>query len=483
MKNLYDIIEGILDDEDDLVDDNKFYAKKWVEDNCTGRFNIMYLKDGTLKLSSGKLVIKNYKEKTIPADIVFSAINGSIVIEKCPKLTSLNGMIKEPEFMTMKGSLSIGNCPKFNTLEGLPHIIDGDFTLIGNPSLKSLEFAPEMVFGSISLMKNGKRFKEDVVNSYIKYSRRIDCSFEESDEILESVVNEALNEPHLLKLAKTLRDNGLSFANYVTVPQGYYAYDEVDASNVEVYNMVDKKQKSYAITDIRNICSDRLTGMAIGVKNNQYKCVLFRGKQFLWIESYGRVQEEPTTYIVQSFEGCDEIIIIELGNELRSYQKHGDRVKSREGMIRPGDESQYRDIARANIRRYKEIIAQNKMNKDKTYEEITNLVNKALQSYLKAATLLHKDPVKYADSIYSLQVAGDYINGRASYDRGKTYGKNGIMYFYEHYNRSYAQMHKQSTAFGVDKDYYYKNLKSCETQIRELCKKFENYLKQAGLDK
>ena len=97
MKNLYDIIEGILDDEDDLVDDNKFYAKKWVEDNCTGRFNIMYLKDGTLKLSSGKLVIKNYKEKTIPADIVFSAINGSIVIEKCPKLTSLNGMIKELE--------------------------------------------------------------------------------------------------------------------------------------------------------------------------------------------------------------------------------------------------------------------------------------------------------------------------------------------------------------------------------------------------
>ena len=99
-----------------------------------------------------------------------------------------------------------------------------------------------MVFGDITFMKNGKRFKEKDVQNYIKYSRRLDCSLDD-EEVMESLVNEALNEPHLLKLAKTLREIGMSFATYVANEIGYHlAWDDVDSSHVDTYNTSDATQ-------------------------------------------------------------------------------------------------------------------------------------------------------------------------------------------------------------------------------------------------
>ena len=63
MKNLYDIIEGLLDDEDDLVNDNKDFTKTWIEDNCTGKYKVMYLKDGTLKLTVNVMCLDYHTDR------------------------------------------------------------------------------------------------------------------------------------------------------------------------------------------------------------------------------------------------------------------------------------------------------------------------------------------------------------------------------------------------------------------------------------
>lgn len=479
MKNLYDIIEGLLDDEDDLVNDNKDFAKAWIEDNCTGKYKVMYLKDGTLKLSSGKLVIKGYKEANFPPYINFSSIVGDIVIEKCPNLTSIAGLIKDPEYMTMKGSLTIGNCPKFISLEGLPHILDGDFTLVGNTSLKNLEHAPEMVFGDITFMKNGKRFKEKDVQNYIKYSRRLDCSLDD-EEVMESLVNEALNEPHLLKLAKTLREIGMSFATYVADEIGYHlAWDDVDSSHVDTYNTSDATQLKLGMREVRNICADKYRSIAIGEANGEYQYVLLPGKRILNIGYKNRPYREQTSYIANYFESCDKIVIINLPSELSKFEKHIKRVNNREGVYEPGNEIQYRNIARANIKRYKEIIAQNKANKDKGYEEISKIIENCLQRYMKATMAVNKNPDKYADSYYSLATMNEIITGRETYGRGGTYGQDGIMTCYERYNESRVRIFKKSEY--SNKDYYMQNVKAYEKKIKALADRLEGYFKQFGV--
>ena len=479
MKNLYDIIEGLLDDEDDLVNDNKDFAKAWIEDNCTGKYKVMYLKDGTLKLSSGKLIIKGYKEANFPPYINFSSIVGDIVIEKCPNLTSVAGFIKDPEYMTMKGSLSIGNCPKFISLEGLPHILDGNFTLVGNTSLKNLEHAPEMVFGDITFMKNGKRFKEKDVQNYIKYSRRLDCSLDD-EKVMESLVNEALNEPHLLKLAKSLREIGASFANYIVSEIGLHlAWDEVDSSHVDVYDTSDTAQLKSGMREIRNICAGKFRGMAIGEVAGKYQYVLLPGKKIFNMGYKNRPYHEQTTYITDYFESSDKIIIINLPEEIRAFNKHIERVNNREGVIEPGNEMQYRNIARANIKRYKEIIAQNKANKDKGYEEISKIIETCLQRYMKATMVVNKNPDKYADSYYSLATMNEIISGRETYSRAGTYGQDGIMTCYERYNESRVRIFKKSEY--SNKDYYMQNVKAYENKIKALANKLESYFKQFGV--
>lgn len=477
------INESILDDEDDLIRDfDKHLAKNWVEDNCTGTYKVIYLKDGTLKLSSGKLIIKGYKEDSFPPYINFSAINGDIVIEKCPNIYSIEGLIKDPEFMTMKGSLSIGNCPKFNTLKGFPHILDGSMTLVGNQSLKSLEDAPEMVFGNVTMMKNGKKFKEEAISRYIKYSRRIDCSLED-ESILESLVNEALNEPHLLKLAKVLREKEGSFADNINKWMGNIAYDEIDASNVDIYNTADKTQKTRGLSAVRNLCADKYTGMIIGVTNGEYKCVLLPNKRILYINKYISLKQHQTTDIVLYFEMCDEIVVINIPNDLSTTSKIRDRHISRQGMIKPGDEHQYREIARENLKRYKEIIAKNKASKDKTYEKISAMVEKTLQRYVKATMQLHKNPDKYADSIFILSALNDAISGRQQYSAGKISGSDGIMVYYEHFNEAYAKIYRinNNSYITVNKDHYLQVMKDYADAIERKINHLESYFQRFGV--
>ena len=87
MKNLY---ESLLDDFEEISkSQDKEIISKWCEENLSGKYNAVILKNNSIKLR-GDVLIKNYKESTFPYPI--STMNGNLAIEKCPNITSLDGI-------------------------------------------------------------------------------------------------------------------------------------------------------------------------------------------------------------------------------------------------------------------------------------------------------------------------------------------------------------------------------------------------------
>ena len=107
MVNLKEYIEeSLLDDFDDLSNAlNGDVIKKWCDDHLQGKYNLTILKKSQEIRLYGDVVIKGITDEKIP--ITISVLSGSLSIEKCPNLTSLDGLFKE--FMTLQGNLSINN--------------------------------------------------------------------------------------------------------------------------------------------------------------------------------------------------------------------------------------------------------------------------------------------------------------------------------------------------------------------------------------
>ena len=427
MKNLNEYIkESILGDWEDSISDVKnTLAKEWVDKNCKGDFKIIYLKNGMHKLNRGTLIIKNVTEDIIP--LTFSKVEGNIVIEKCPNIKSLEGMFA-PQCVAIGGSLSIGNCDKFETLKGIPPIIDNEFNLIGNKSLKRFESDSQFtVFGSIHIMKNGSKLKEQDIEKVFKSFKHINCSLDLENSILESNINEALNEPHLLKLAKTMHDNKKSVNFSEAFRYMNIAWDEIDSSNVSVY----KTYNDDALKAARKIFSAGNPGIIILVnKNNEYTHCITNNK---WVYVLNPLRYSTTQYeakatdIVELINNSEEVIIIETSG-MSVQGKQIARYKALEGMVIQGDERYYKDLARDNIKRYKKIIAQNKALKDNDeVKKLSEKVQECLNRMMAATNKIMSDPVKYADSFVYLSILQNYICSSA-------YSSNGLLASFKEYN-------------------------------------------------
>ena len=253
------LFESLLDDFEDMeVSQDKEMIKQWCEDNLKGNYKLVVLKNGHIKLR-GDVLIKDYKDDNFPYQI--SVMNGNLSIEKCPNITSLNGLFVD--FISIDGNFSINNCEKLTSLEGGPLTVKGTLSITGNKSLKSIEGAPELVFGNIYIMKNGKKFSFDKLAEKYDLARRIVCSLEDDEDLVnedvvneelinEELINEALNEPHLLELADQMKKSKLNIKN-VLFDYLPIEWDLIDSSNVQEFTRIDAKAK----TKIRNTIARR----------------------------------------------------------------------------------------------------------------------------------------------------------------------------------------------------------------------------------
>lgn len=466
-----DLYESLLDDFEDLANaQDKAILNDWCQKHLKGKYKVTILKkSGVLRLR-GNVIIKDVPDEILPIKI--GLLEGSLSIEKCPNLTSLEGVFEE--FMTIKGNLTINNCPKLTSLKGCPFVVDGTFSLVGNTSLKSLEGAPEIVHGPTYIMKNGKKFSEDTIKKYIKLPQRIVCSVEDYNMIEESMVNEALNEPHLLELVDQIKKNNKDIdLKHLLFNRFEIKWDNIDSSNVREYHKIDKE----ALTTARNIIAGR-NGEVRGILllrnyKGEYTYIISYKKDSLYLGAKANRYVSPhwadkrSSELMYMVEHADSFVAIIWDGDwawARSKERQ-DRRKAREGMILNTPEY-YEDIAKENLARYKKIIAQNRANRlassNAEFEKIDADVEAIVMKTLKL-TQQYRNNVKSGtgntlnsnwdiykveeinNAIYDKQV---YIGYDSKKGRSQYIGSHGLLYLYSEFTRCFMR-------FKVDGDTYY----------------------------
>ena len=492
MKRLY---ESLLDDFEDLeVSQDKEMVKQWCADNLKGKYKVTVTKDNHMKLR-GDVLIKDYKDDTFPYRISF--MEGNLSIEKCPNITSLEGLFID--FLSLDGNLSINNCEKLVSLIGCPLAVKGSLSITGNKSLKSLEGAPELVFDNIYIMKNGKKFSFDKLAEKYNLARRIVCSLEDDEDVVnEDVINEALYEPHLLELADQMKKSKLNIKNilfnYLQVE-----WDLIDSSNVQEYSKIDAKAK----TKIRNIIAGRdgLYGIILLRKNiyGPYDYIISNKKEVLNISGnhvyskefyYGRTwQSKTSTELMMDYvDECDSavIIIFDTNAIYARRRKNLDRVEARKGMVHNTPEY-YEELARENIARYRKIIEQNKAARkagdfdviDKDVETIVSAAFKYAQNIRKNFKLNPNNPHNHyfetskieniMNEIYDKKTWVGYKATASTVKDGYS-GNDGLLSLYDQYMRLYIRV----SATGDSRDS--KQLNSLKTLLDNKIKNLKRML-------
>lgn len=474
MKNIISTIkEGLLDDFDKIEGDFlKASIKDWVEKyvKCTG--NVRYLKNGSVKFG-GDVLIKGFDGETFPQNFKISDVNGDFKIEKCPNLVSILGVFDD--YVKIKGSYTVSNCPKLTSLEGSPFSVEGDLSLVSNTSLKSLGGCPKMAWGKIYIMKNGKKFTKNVIKSYIdcKLDEDIYCSMEDEEATIvegESIFEE-MNEPHLLLLAKQLKDHPILRGNksnfnqifgrpYSAYGRGntktYVPFDEIDSSNVKEYKDLDEAQKA-----ARQIISKGNYGLILLMIGDTYVCAINKTKQCILLDrewglrkidyyrwpfrSCGEWTTLDYSQVMELILQVEKVVIIRWSQEVaQSIQnKQIERNEAQRGMIKNTPE-QNSKIAAANYERYKKLAAQIKVQKSAEFSKIDDKVEEIVMKALKICRKAKLEPEKYEG--WEIQTLNEEIYGekhsRWSHGKLQTAGSNGLLYYYNYYTKYYMEIAK-----------------------------------------
>lgn len=474
MKRIKDIIEeSLLDDFDRIEGDFlKTVIKDWVEKyvKCTG--NVRYLKNGSVKFG-GDVLIKGFDGETFPENFKISDVNGDFKIEKCPNLVSISGIFDD--YVKIKGSYVVSNCPKLTSLEGSPFNVEGDLSLVSNTSLKSLEGCPKMAWGKIYIMKNGKKFTKNVIKSYIdcKIDDDIFCGVEDEEATVVESENifEEMNEPHLLLLAKQLKDHPILRGNksnfnqifgrpYSMYGRGhsktYVPFDEIDSSNVKEYKNLDEAQKA-----ARQIISKGNLGLILLMVGDTYVCAIDRAKRgvildrewgmrkidyYRWpFRSYGEWTSLEYSQVMELILQVEKVVIISWSREVaQSVQnKQIERTEAQRGMITNTPE-QNAKIAAVNYERYKKLAAQIKAQKNAEFSKIDEKVEGIVMKALKVCSKAKMDPEKYEG--WQIQTLNEEIYGeqhsRFSHGKRQVQGSNGLLYYYNYYTKYYLKIAK-----------------------------------------
>ena len=467
MKHLKDIIaESFFDDEEVLMRDmDNIAIDTWLKENTTGGYKYQRLKTGDLKIN-GTMVIKEFDGEEIPIKNIVSVINGGITIEKCPNLTTLDGLFASK--CTFNGDLNIANCPKLESIGVLPGKVEGVVNISNNQRLKNIDNLPYLVDGNVYLIKNGKKFKEEKLRNVL-YAHNIFCSCEEDEaNINEDVIEEAFTSAHLSLLNKQLNKAGLSFNN-LFVKKVYtnqsptdmnrmkIDWKDIDSSNIKEFSKVD----ATALKAIRSVISSK-AGRGIVLLTDwkgNYTGVMTSDKRYCLLyteDSYDarllfQWRSCETTYLIATAERADGCVVISWdAQKSTDYRElRAQRETSQSGRLLNTPE-QYKKIAEENLKRYKQMAAQLKIRKNQVFNKIDDGVENILMRMMKANRDAHRDPESFkgygSHSLYDLRYLNELIYDKQYYvgysrKHGSEYkGSNGLLYLYDRYTSSYVNL-------------------------------------------
>lgn len=469
MKNLYDNLidlrftsEGLLDADDIVKNGESAMVEDWLKTAAKGKYKIMRLKNGQFKIW-GDMILKNYTGTSFSQGFIINYIQGNLYIENCPNLETLEGLFEWDDVLKcyagkVDGSIYIENCPKLTSLKGLPKWIDKKLSVASCRSLRDLSDLNVMV-GEISVMKCGKKFKQEQLKKVAPAATHIFCALEDDEEPL---LLESFQDPILTMVWDQAVKNKCKMDPEIYF--GQKALSRISSSVGMEFDMTDSTQKKKGEMAARAVLSmgGKGNGFVITWKNDEFQCVAatagsepdvyWISKSYIGIggRGYTRRNSYKITEIMEYIKTVpDKIYVYDFNNsdrvengEYSIWQIQREREQAREGMI---DRSPYgyKLILQRQQERYKKLVNQMKTAKEsEKYKKVADKVNAILQRVQKLTTKMVSDPVwgfknkwdisRAMDSVMDKKVYMGYRNGKANYS-----GDNGVMTLFNQWAQDY----------------------------------------------
>lgn len=538
-QNIVALSEGMFDmeGEDRLAKGVAKDSTKMFLDTCKGTFTPVYFKDGSCRIN-GKLILSNLTTDKIYLNI--KDFHGKLIIENCSKLDTLEGSFLE-KMAVFDGSITINQCPALTSVKGLPSLVKGDLSITNCKKLKSCE-GIDTVFGNIYWQGNGKKYTEDQLKEKVHVIKKVFCGEDEVEaDVVEGLVSEAFNNQWLQRLAAQFkkypykeyswRDDEPN--KYNTVDKVFKEYGRVSAmygrllnkitnDDIDVYDMSDEKDKkdlAKAFYDAYSSGNDNGAdlflvykedlGEFIGGFGRTYRA---RGQQNVgmsWIyfpnkeRGAGRMGEgtwytktEAKSKLLDYGNGYTIVVINSGKTTGTSWSDRSkimsDRQESQQGVINPGDEEQYKKIAAANLKRYKDLVAQIKMNRKKEdtagYDKIIDDYEKINTRIIKLTRMIAKDPKSF--SKYDVTKFFEWIRDEKRYNSNykpwtknpgvQYYGQNGLNYVFKCFMDAYMMCFGSGGYKSEPDESDYKSLENATTAMKKVIELADEKLKSFG---
>lgn len=526
--------EGVFDlgkDKEKKLD--KEYSDMFLK-TCKGNFKSSFFKDGTLKIV-GKMIISGVISKGL--SIRIREFQGNLIIENCPNLESLS-FIKD--IAVFKGSLTINQCPSLKSLKGIPGYITGDLSVTNCKSLKSYE-GIDYVNGDLYWSGNGKKYTKDQLVYNVKVVKNIFCSGDETDaNVSESIIYESLNNQWLQRLSAQLRK--YPYQEYVWRDDKYEnrynklidifckygknssgvgrVLDKITNEDIDVYDLSNEDDRKEVGKALYNTYSgnDEDSGDVFLIYNKeigefegglgylvkprggnsrviQYFSIPNKnvgGKEIRAGRTFGK--QEARSWLTDKLGSNYSVIVIKTGDSTGTsrydlYTIRTDRFKQQKGIIKPGDIEQYEKIAAENLKRYKEIIAQNKLNNAKNSNEYNDIIDRYEKIQLRIIKLIRaiaKDPQAY-DS-YKVNNFFEWCKDEQRYNYNRRsngsgpvyFGENGLMYYFKNFMDNYLTCYGKNVSYS-SKEHNLEQLKISSNRINKAMDAADTKLKQFGV--
>ena len=540
-KNITSLTESLFDvvgDERLGKEIEKDSAQAFLN-SCKGNFTPVYFKDGSVRVN-GKLIISGLSTDKIYFNC--RDFHGKLIIENCPKLETLEGSFLE-KFAVFDGSITINQCPSLTTLKGIPGLIKGDLSITNCKKLKSCE-GIDMVYGNLYWNGNGKKYDSDTLKGKTHVIKKVFCSCDDIDaSIMESLVNEALNNPWLQKLAAQLKkypfkeyswrdddpEKYNKLADIFKYGRTSYSgtgriFDKMTSEDIDVYDMGDEKDKkelgkafynSYSADDANGadiiLIYDEDLGEFIGGFGGTRKV---RGAQNVGIEWVNIPHKGAYSNKVSSGENYTKteardkllkygagytVVVINTGNNTGTsssdrYDLKKSRLDLQAGVINPGDAEQYKKIAADNIKRYKDTLAQIKLARKKDdqvsgYDKLIDKFEQINVRVIKLTRAIAKDPKSF--DRYDVDTFFHWMRDEKQWNRDykpwkknsgpQYYGSNGLMYVFKEFMDAYMRCFGNNSYKTNADESDYKNLEQCAKTFENVIDLADQKLKKFGV--
>lgn len=512
-------------------------STKMFLDNCKGNFEVVYFKNGSCRVN-GKLIISRIESNKLYVNI--KDFHGKLIIENCPKLETLEGSFLE-KIAIFDGNITINQCPSLVSVKGLPGLIKGDLSITNCKKLKNCE-GIDTVFGNVYWQNNGKKYTADQLKEKTHVIKKIFCGGEDIEaNVEEGLISEALNNPWLQRLAAQLKKYPYKEHSWLDDEPDKYnkidtlfslgnnssthgrLLDKITSDDIDVYDMSDEKDKKNLAKAFWNTYNarDAKAGDVVLIYDDEleefiggfgYQCRP-RGAQNMgirWIEiphkgSYSNklqggtiyTKTEAKTKLLDYGDGYTVVIInsgVTTGTDSNArYNIKRDRDQARIGMINPGDEEQYKKIAADNIKRYKDLVAQIRMNRKKTdtegYDKIIDEYEKINVRIVKLTRMITKDPKTFEK--YKVSSFFEWVRNKKEYNKNykpwkkdsgpEYYGSNGLNYVFQNFIDCYMACFGSGHYKSNPDEYDYKSLERATAAMKQILELADKKLKDLGV--